>query len=229
MTRGHTPATVCGIVLAGGRATRFGSDKLSVEIDGLPLLWRAIAAVASVATDVRVVVAPASDPRLPTPDQLPSGVTLSVVRDPESHGGPLVGLAAGLESAVEASPGALAEAALIVAGDMPALRAALLRLMLDRLMADPTVEAVVLADGTGSRGWRPLPAAVRPAPARRAALAALGSSERSLQSGLSRLRIVTLEEEEWRRVDPEGESLRDVDVPADLASRPRGSAGSDGP
>ena len=41
---------VSGIVLAGGRSSRFGSDKLRAEIAGRSLLELAIDAVAAVAT-----------------------------------------------------------------------------------------------------------------------------------------------------------------------------------
>ena len=51
-------ARVTAIVLAGGRAARFGGSKLSLEVDGVALLDRAIAAVASVADDIlRVAIA----------------------------------------------------------------------------------------------------------------------------------------------------------------------------
>ena len=60
---GETPplssaARVTGIVLAGGRSTRFGGDKLAAEIGGRPLLHLAIEAVAGVVDEVVVVVAP---------------------------------------------------------------------------------------------------------------------------------------------------------------------------
>ena len=40
-----TEPTVTGLVLAGGRSSRFGRDKLAEPIDGRPLLWHAIDAV----------------------------------------------------------------------------------------------------------------------------------------------------------------------------------------
>ena len=43
---------VAAIVLAGGRSSRFGRDKLAEPLDGRPLLDHAIAAVGHVATDV---------------------------------------------------------------------------------------------------------------------------------------------------------------------------------
>ena len=56
---------VSGIVLAGGRSRRFGSDKLAVRIGDGTLLDRSVAAVAQIATDIVVVVAP-GDHRVPS-------------------------------------------------------------------------------------------------------------------------------------------------------------------
>ncbi|HSW43930.1 MAG TPA: NTP transferase domain-containing protein, partial [Patescibacteria group bacterium] len=50
------PARVTGIVLAGGRSTRFGEDKLVAEVGGRPLLHLAIDAVATAVDEVVVVV-----------------------------------------------------------------------------------------------------------------------------------------------------------------------------
>ena len=49
------------IVLAGGRSSRFGRDKLAEIVDGRPLLDHAIDAVRAVATDIVVVVAPGAN------------------------------------------------------------------------------------------------------------------------------------------------------------------------
>ncbi|MFN8623891.1 MAG: NTP transferase domain-containing protein, partial [Chloroflexota bacterium] len=48
---------VSAIVLAGGRASRFGADKLAASLDGVPLLHHAVRAVSAVpgATEVIVV------------------------------------------------------------------------------------------------------------------------------------------------------------------------------
>ena len=105
-----------GIVLAGGRSTRFGADKLAARIDGRPLLHHAILAVASVADEVVVVIgSDGARPSLPTDADVP----VRVVRDAIAGRGPLAGLAAGLEAA----HGSLA---LLVGGDQPWLSPAVL-------------------------------------------------------------------------------------------------------
>jgi len=111
---------VSAVVLAGGRSSRFGRDKLAEPIDGRPLLSYAVEAVRPFATEVLVVVAPGSAPGPAFPD----GVTL--VHDPVAFEGPLAGLLAGLEAAREPT-------ILVVGGDMPTLVGAILAAMLAEL------------------------------------------------------------------------------------------------
>jgi len=201
--------SVTGIVLAGGRATRFGADKLAVDVGGRPLLHRAILAVATVSDEVVVVIgSDGARPLLPAD----ADVRVRVVRDAVADGGPLVGLAAGLA-------GAHGRLAILVGGDQPSLSPAVLGellLWLGRDAAGPPLDAVALAeDGL----LRPLPAALRVATSRPVAEALLLTGSRSLLDLFERLRVGTLEPERWRILDPEGASLRDVDTPADLPGR----------
>ena len=89
----------------------------------------------------------------------------------------------------------------------------MLRALLDRI-ADPDVDAAVLLDGDR---LRPLPAAVR-------RIAALTAARQLRAGGVGRLREVfahvrttAIADAEWRRLDPAGASLDDIDTPADLA------------
>jgi molybdenum cofactor guanylyltransferase len=192
---------VSGIVLAGGRSRRFGSDKLAARIGGGTLLDRSIAALASVAIDLVLVVAP-GDARVPGPASRP----LRVVADPEAHGGPLVGLLTGLEAVEQ-------PLVIVVGGDMPTLRPDVLRLLVRTLGSQPTIGGVVLR----SRGeLAPLPAAVRTGAATDVTRRLVGDGERRLRSLFERLPTRILDEGEWRPLDPDGETLRDVDRPADL-------------
>jgi molybdopterin-guanine dinucleotide biosynthesis protein A len=188
---------VTAIVLAGGRATRFGSDKLAVEIDGRSVLDRAIAACAAVAPEVLLVGS--------------AGTTLPVRRidDPEPFGGPLQALAGALDVTRTAF-------ALVVAGDMPSLVPAVLELLVAALAADPGADAVVLTDPNDESRRQPLPLAIRVGPARVAAAAALSAGDRSLVRLLGRLRLVEVPVERWRSLDPEARTLLDVDVPEDI-------------
>lgn len=199
---------VTGIVLAGGRSTRFGEDKLAVEVDGRRLLHRAIDAVAAVVDEIVVVVgADAHDPALPSDIPVP----VVVARDEVAGQGPLAGLAAGLEAA--SNP-----LALLVGGDQPALRPALLRELLRSLTAedDGLPLDVVGLDVDGR--LRALPVALRVATAGPAAGAALAGGTRSLVGLFGRLRAGMLGPGRWRELDPAGDSLRDLDTRDDLTS-----------
>jgi molybdopterin-guanine dinucleotide biosynthesis protein A len=200
---------VTGIVLAGGRSTRFGADKLAVHVGGRPLLHRAILAAAAVSDEVVVVIG-ANGARPPLPAD--ADVRVRVVRDALADGGPLAGLAAGLA-------GARGRLAILVGGDQPSLSPAVLGellLWLGRDAAGPPLDAVALAeDGL----LRPLPAALRVATSRPVAEALLRAGSRSLNGLFECLRVGTLEPERWRILDPEGASLRDIDTPDDLPGR----------
>jgi hypothetical protein len=68
------------------------------------------------------------------------------------------------------------------------------------------------------RGRRqPLPAALRVGAATIAARRLLGEGERSLHALLRVLRTRELGEGEWRALDPTAATLKDVDLPVDLA------------
>jgi molybdopterin-guanine dinucleotide biosynthesis protein A len=192
---------VTAIVLAGGRSSRFGSDKLAAELDGRPLLEHALEAIAAVADEVVLAVPPRSGRALGS-ELVTSGPI--VVEDPEAFEGPLAGLVPALGAATN-------EVAIVVAGDMPRLQPKVLAALLDAL--EPGVDAAALEVGVD---LRPLPLAIRVEPARAAATAALEAGERSLRSLLARLASRALPEPEWRRLDPAGDSLTDVDRPADL-------------
>ncbi len=190
------------IVLAGGRSSRFGRDKLIEPIDGRALLLHAIAAVQAIEPGIKVVVVVAPDA---TP-ALPGGVRLA--HDARAFDGPLAGLAAGLAALDDA-----VELAIVVGGDMPSLVPAVLRRLLAAVRADPTSELALLHDDDRPR---PLPAAVRRVPAARAARSLLAADERRLRALSAVLATVVLPLADWRALDPARRTLRDVDVPADL-------------
>jgi molybdopterin-guanine dinucleotide biosynthesis protein A len=201
-----SPARVTGIVLAGGRSTRFDGDKLAVEIGGRPLLHLAIEAVTGVVDEVVVVVgAEMPAPTLPAALRVP----VIVARDAVAGRGPLAGLATGLATASH-------PLALLVGGDQPALRPALLRELVRRLDAGTDGAAFDVAGLEEDGHLRPLPVALRVARLGPAADDALASGTRSLVGLFGRLRVEMLAPEQWRAFDPAGDSLRDIDTRDDL-------------
>lgn len=190
-------AGVSAIILAGGRSSRFGRDKLVEPFAGRTLLEAAIAGVGPLATETIVVVAPDES------RTVPGGVI--VAADPTSFEGPLVGLLTGLRRAT-------GSVVLVGGGDMPTMVPSVLALLLDRL-DDPRVEAAVLEqDGRA----RPLPGALRTAQALAAAERLVERGERRLQAIYDEVATAVIDEATWRALDPQARTLRDVDTPADL-------------
>ena len=194
------PATA--IVLAGGASTRFGADKLAAELDGAPLLHRAVRGAATVCDEVLVVGPPGG-----LPLDLPSGLAVAprVVLDADLHAGPLVALVRGAAEATR-------ERILLLGGDMPDLVPAVLR----RLLAWPAAcqGGCLVADG-----WpRPLPVGLDRDAIRLSGSGLVTTGERSLRALVAQLVMERIPEADWRALDPDGRSLRDIDRPDDLAT-----------
>jgi molybdopterin-guanine dinucleotide biosynthesis protein A len=152
------------------------------------------------------VLAPdADDPALP-----PLRAHVLVAHDIATHQGPLAGLAAGLEAL---GPGV--ERLVLVGGDMPSLMPDVLRLLLGALDADHVLGAVTLeAEPTAS-----LPMALRPLIVRPAAVELLAEGRRALRGVLARVPTAVVPAVDWRALDPDAETLRDVDTRRDLFGR----------
>ena len=188
---------VTAVVLAGGRSSRFGRDKLAEPLDGRPLLHHAIDAVRPFATEIVVVAAPDGSP------VLPAGVL--VTHDAVAFEGPLAGLISGLTAAS-------GSVVLVIGGDMPSLVGAVIESMLVGLDA-PGVDAVVLEhDGRA----RPLPLVVRRDPALAVAGELHAAGERRLRAITHALSTRVIPETIWRTLDPAGVTLLDIDTPTDL-------------
>jgi molybdopterin-guanine dinucleotide biosynthesis protein A len=134
------------IILAGGKSSRMGSPKASLEWHGSTLLRR-VSGLARRAVDGPVVVVRAPGQQLPELD-----AWVQVVSDAREGRGPLQGLAAGL-----AAIGGRAPVAYVSSTDVPLLHPAFIRRVIDALTADVDV---VLPEIRGFR--QPLSAAYRP-------------------------------------------------------------------
>lgn len=187
-----------GIVLAGGRSSRFGRDKLAEPIDGRPLLDLAVEAALSVASDVVVVVAQGTERIVPTGAR--------ITHDRDAYLGPLAGVATGL-AALDPD----VERVIVVGGDMPTLATSVLRRLIDGL--GPGASAVLL----GTIGDpAPLPAAYDRRAAQSVGEALLAAGERRLRSLPARLETAVVPAADWARDDPTAATLRDIDRIEDL-------------
>jgi molybdopterin-guanine dinucleotide biosynthesis protein A len=195
---------VTGVLLAGGASRRFPPNKLLHTYEGGPLFWRPLRALAAACGEIVLVLAAgAPEPQLPL-----LGTSVRVVRDPSADQGPLVAVASALS-------GVTTEWALLVGGDMPDIKPALLRGMSERARAS-TADVVALADK--DEAW-PMPALFRVSVARPAAAGLVAGGERRLRSIVSELNTERLDEQWWSQHDPAGSWRRDIDRPADLHHR----------
>ncbi|MGZ8577938.1 MAG: molybdenum cofactor guanylyltransferase [Actinomycetota bacterium] len=191
------------MVLAGGRSSRFGSDKLIHPYEGAPLLQHAVMGLSEVCAEVIVVLAPGA----PEPAFL-AELPVRFAHDAVAGEGPLAGLAAGLEAVTT-------DVALGSGGDMPSPVLAVLREML-HVAGEAPVDAVALRDG---ERFRPLPTVVRSGAASRNARTLLERGERSLRALLDSLSVAVIDAETWQALDPDRSTLRDIDTPGDLPRR----------
>ncbi|GAA3570245.1 molybdenum cofactor guanylyltransferase [Amycolatopsis ultiminotia] len=174
-----------GIVLAGGAARRMsGVDKPELVVRGSSLLAHALAALAGARP---LVVAGPQRPGYP-------GVVWT--REPVPGTGPVAALAAGLEPVTDAA------VTVVLAGDLPGIRASTVERLLAAL--DATADGAVLLDAAGQRQW--LAGAWRTA-ALRAAVPD-DPENRSLRRTLGVLRIA--------EVPAEPGEADDIDTPEDF-------------
>ena len=137
---------------------------------------------------------------------VPEGVRL--VHDEAPFEGPLAGCMTGLIAARE-------PLVVVAGGDMPSLEPAVLALLIRALVASSADAA--LLEHRGRR--QQLPFAVRTGAGTDAARRLLAQGERRLGALTDRLPVRVLAEEEWRPLDPDARTLRDVDEPGGPAGR----------
>jgi len=217
--------SVCGVVLAGGRSTRFGdADKALATVDGDPMLARVVDAAAAVAGSV--VVNCRVDQRAAFADVLESvDADLRFAVDDRPDEGPLVGLDRALR-------GVDAPVVLVLACDLPWLESGLLAALVDRLGdrdgdrggragsagRSRRRDAVVPVDADGYR--KPTCAAYRTEVLRGAVAAALDADDRRLRAALTGLLVEEVD------VDALGFPRRvvaDVDTREDVGDRGDGA------
>ena len=198
-------SAVAGVVLAGGRSTRMGRPKASLEWHGSTLLHRVTGIVAR-AVEGPVVVVRAPEQELPA---LPPGVL--VVEDAAEGRGPLQGLAAGLAAVADA-----AEVAYVSSTDVPLLHPTFVRAVLAAATREDVDVALPVV-----HGYRhPLAAAYRTSLL--PAVEELIAHDRMRPAFLfERSRVHELDEEDLLRdreladADPELLSVLNVNEPAD--------------
>jgi molybdopterin-guanine dinucleotide biosynthesis protein A len=175
---------------------------------GRALRDHVVGRMAQISDDVVVLVAH-DDATAERPDS-PGGVRY--VGDGQEWPGPLVAVAAALDDVTH-------DIALIVAADMPVVPIRILELLVGYLDApDEPVTPAPVAGLELSRAIQQIPIAVRRDRVMAALRESIGAGERRL-GVLARLPdALAIPEPAWRALDPNGDSLRDIDTQEDLAA-----------
>jgi molybdopterin-guanine dinucleotide biosynthesis protein A len=194
MTPSQSAFGVGGIVLCGGQSTRMGRPKAWLPV-GDELMLQRVVRVLSGVVDPVVVVASTDQDLPPIPDNV------RVARDARPDRGPLEGMAAGLHAL-----SGQADAVYVSSCDVPLLRPAFVRRMIELLGAH-----LIAVPAVGGRR-HPLAGVYR--------LDVLPTLQELLKGNrlamLNLLKLVPPREvsaDELRDVDPDLESLRNVNTP----------------
>jgi molybdenum cofactor guanylyltransferase len=179
-----------GIILAGGRSSRMGQPKASLDWHGVTLLEHTTALLRAY-VDGPLIVMHAGDRLVPP---LPGSVEL--LEDSISEGGPLCALATAL-----AAVSGRAERAVVVPVDMPFVTPAFLGRLERRLGA---TDEMAIAVHSGRR--HPLPAIVRTSVAEQAQ-SLVTSGRRALLDLAAVVNVATLDGDALRQADPTSRCL----------------------
>jgi molybdopterin-guanine dinucleotide biosynthesis protein A len=191
--------------LAGGRSRRFGRDKMQLDWLGQALRDHVVSRMVELSDDVLVLVA--HDDAGTVADS--PGVRY--LRDTAEWPGPLVAVSHALGAAAH-------DVVLVVAGDMPVVPLRVLEL-LGRSAASSGAAVVGLeVDGEIQQ----VPVAVSRLAASDEIRALVQGGERRLGALRDVAGAAAVPEPEWRNLDRNGDSLRDIDTTDDLASLLRG-------
>ncbi len=189
----NDPTGLTGVILAGGRSRRMGTDKATVDVAGRPMIEWVRDALTPVVQDVVVVGREAA----------PSG-TVALPDDGERYRGPLAGLAAAAANAERSST------LVVVAVDQPWARTDTLRSLTERATALPAVPV-------DDHGVRQTTCAAYPV----AALSDIEDElvgGGSIQSLLDRISFDPVVTTEWRAWGEDGRSWFSVDAESDIAA-----------
>jgi len=190
---------VASLVLAGGKGTRLGKDKLSTVVGDQPLLQRVINAVSLISKSIFVVTAKGQEIKLP--DTMQNKVIL--VSDIYPGIGALGGIHAGLVASD-------CRYNLALAADMPFLNPGLLRYLVEISLGFDVVMPRV------SGNIEPLHA-VYSRDCLPAIQEQLDRNERQIRSFLKRVKVRYVEEAEVDKFDPRHLSFFNVNTPDELA------------
>ncbi|HTY90530.1 MAG TPA: molybdenum cofactor guanylyltransferase [Methanocella sp.] len=191
-----------GLILAGGRSTRFGGGEKSLRlVGGKRMICRVIDALCPVADELVISVRDERQKEL----LFPFIRGMEFVYDPIKDIGPLSGILAGLERA-------RGDYVVVVACDMPLINTAAVRLLFERAQGH---DAAVPGHAGGL--IEPLHTVYHREHMLRAVKESIAAGESKISAPLMRMKdVVYVPDEEIRRVDPELETFLNVNRAEDM-------------
>jgi len=117
---------IAGLLLAAGRSSRFGGDKLLAPLHGRPLLFWSAAAIAAEVDTLYLVVPPDAVQQIEALEGIPSVVV--------KHAGRDAGMASSIRAGIAALPPEV-EAVVIALADQPLVSSGVVRRLCDRWRA----------------------------------------------------------------------------------------------
>lgn len=191
-------ADLTGILLAGGRSTRFGSDKATALLAGRPLLAHVVEALALACDEIVVVRARGQ--------QLPAiSVPVRIIEDEYEAAGPLAGIVTGLTATTT-------PLAFVVSTDAPLLRPALVDALAARARA--TAADVVCPHASGYP--QPLVSIYRVETCLQPFREAVDAGNLKITTAFSSLLVEAFDEASIRAADPGLDSFLNANTPEAL-------------
>ncbi len=186
---------VTAVVLVGGASRRMGRDKATLLLDGRTLTEHVLDALRHVAATA-LLAGRAID-----------GIDVPAIPDHYPDAGPLGAIATALDAVTT-------DYAVVAACDMPSIVPALVALLLETAAQHPDAPATMC---TTERGLEPLLSVWRPRAAAPHLRTALDNGVRAIHEAVATLpHALLIPNTQWQSVDPNGDSFRNWNTPADL-------------
>lgn len=185
------------VIQAGGRSSRMGENKALMSLSGQPLIQRVVERVRPIAQELYIVTNDISEY---------SFLGVNTITDSIPNKGAIGGLYTAMDISVN-------DYVAVVACDLPFVNQAILLKGLDLLIQ---TEADVAIPKTGETFYEPLHAVYRRKPCKEAIYQAILNDQRRLVSWLPCVRVVEMDMDLCKELDPSGLAFLNVNTQEDF-------------
>jgi molybdopterin-guanine dinucleotide biosynthesis protein A len=197
MESNTSSSSISLVIQAGGKSSRMGENKMLMQFLGVPLIERVLERTKNIAQEVIVVSN--------VPDEL-AFLDAKIVRD--SIGG--LGAIGGLYTAMDKASNELVA---VVAGDLPFVSTAILNegvRLLELTGGDVAIPKI------GRKFFEPLHAVYRRDTCKNAIFQAIKEDKRRLVSWLPSVRVIEMDDELCRQLDPDSLAFTNINSKEDF-------------